>query len=591
MIDAIGSKRSSEERGTTYASRSSQRNWVKTLSVAVIAIALLTGASLRIARLGSVPLGLAQDEAVDGYDAYSILKTGRDHHGNFMPIVMQGFNDYRMPLFQYSLVPMVWMLGLQTEVVRLGAAIWGIIDLIAITCAAGLMLGWEGAAAAAILGALMPWHLELSRYGIETTAASATVSIAMASFLMWVRDRRNSWLFLSSLSFGLSLYTYAVTKALVPLLLAMIAVLYWRELKQARMKALAALAIVFVIALPQAFKFISNTSAMQVEYSHLSIFSKDAICMGCDSRQTESAMKSIPWLLAANFASNFTPSFLFQRGDHGDHWTMIHPPHFGELLPEQAVLIALALIGLLGSVRRKVAILILAWVLFAAVPAALIKPLGVGFYQPGNVPTPWALITSKIIPTPVRPSMLLDHTDSRHGAMAMAPWILMSALGFVVLLDLTSRSVILRWIAVALLGVGILFHSVRFLSNYFEDFPTYAAPYFQYGIKEVLQTIDKKYPSDIPVVISPRINQPYIYVLFFQQYPPAAFQKGPVLQEPGIFGHVAGFGRYSFLEQTRPYVQWPHGVFVYVSVERVFGQPDVTINYPDGSVAYKIVVK
>ena len=125
MIDAIGSKRSPEERASTYAPRSSHRNLVKTLSAVVIAVALLAGAGLRVARLGSVPLGLAQDEAVDGYDAYSILKTGRDHHGNFMPIVMQGFNDYRMPLFQYSLVPLVWMLGLKTEVVRLGAGIWG----------------------------------------------------------------------------------------------------------------------------------------------------------------------------------------------------------------------------------------------------------------------------------------------------------------------------------------------------------------------------------------------------------------------------------------------------------------------------------
>jgi hypothetical protein len=591
MIDVIGSKRSSEERATTYASRSSQRNLVKTLSAAVIAVALLAGAGLRVARLDSVPLGLAQDEAVDGYDAYSILKTGRDHHGNFMPIVMQGFNDYRMPLFQYSLVPLVWMLGLKAEVVRLGAAIWGMADLVAITCVAGLMLGWTGAAAAAILGALMPWHLELSRYGIETTAASATVSIAMASFLMWVRNRRNSWLFLSSLSFGLSLYTYAVTKALVPLLLTMIIVLYWRELNQARRKALAALAIVFVIALPQAFKFISNASLMQVEYRHLSMFSEDAICMGCDVKQTESAMKSIPYLLVANFASNFTPSFLFQHGDRGDHWTMIHPPNFGELLPEQAALIVLALIALLGSARRKVAILILGWVLFAAVPAALIKPLGVGFYQPGDVPMPWVMINSEIPPTPVTPSMLLDHTDSRHSAMAMAPWILMSALGFVVLLDLTSGRSILRWVAVALLGAGILFHSARYLRNYFEDFPTYAAPYFQYGIKEFLQTIDKTYSAEIPVVISARINQPYIYVLFFEQYRPAAFQRGPVQQEPGIFGHVAGFGRYRFVPQNRPYVELPHGVFVYRSVERTLAPPDVTINYPDGSLAYKIVVK
>ena len=41
----------------------------------VIAVALLAGAGLRVARLGSVPVGIAQDEAVDGYDAYSILKT------------------------------------------------------------------------------------------------------------------------------------------------------------------------------------------------------------------------------------------------------------------------------------------------------------------------------------------------------------------------------------------------------------------------------------------------------------------------------------------------------------------------------------
>ena len=293
--------------------------------------------------------------------------------------------------------------------------------------------------------------------------------------------------------------------------------------------------------------------------------------MGCDAKQTELAKKSIPSLLVANFASNFTPAFLFQRGDRGDRWTMIHPPNFGELLPEQAVLIALALIALLGSTRRKAAILILGWVLVAAVPAALIKPLGVGFYQPGEVPTPWVMMNSETPPTPVTPSMLLDHTDSRHGAMAMTPWILMSALGFAVLLDLTSGSAILRWATVALLGIGILFHSARFLRNYFEDFPTYAAPYFRYGVKEFLQTIDKKYNADIPVVISPRINQPYIYVLFFEQYPPTAFQKGPVLQEPGIFGHVSGFGRYSFVPQNRPYAELPHGAFVLEALNRHSG--------------------
>ena len=276
---------------------------MKKLSAALIALALVAGMGLRVARLDKVPPALAQDEACDGYDAYSILKTGRDHHGNFMPIVMQGFNDYRMPLFQYSLVPLVGVFGLKTAVVRLGAAIWGIVDLVAITIAAGLMLGWPGAAAAAILGALMPWHLELSRYGIEATAASATISVAMASFFMWLRRRKDLWLLLSGVSFGLSLYTYAITKALLPLLLGLIAILYWRELKESRIKALTALAIVFVLALPQAVMIIRNAAAMQAEYRHLSLFNPDSICMGCDSEQTKLAMSSIPYLLVANFAS------------------------------------------------------------------------------------------------------------------------------------------------------------------------------------------------------------------------------------------------------------------------------------------------
>ena len=118
----------------------------------------------------------------------------------------------------------------------------------------------------------------------------------------------------------------------------------------------------------------------------------------------------------------------------------------------------------------------------------------------------------------------------------MTPWILLSALGFVVLLDMTSKTPALRAGAVFLLLAGLTFHSARYVRTYFEDFPTLAAPYFQYGIKEFIQTIDQQPGSDLPVVITSRINQPYIYVLFFQKYSPADYQKRPVRQRPGLFG-------------------------------------------------------
>ena len=48
----------------------------------------------------------------------------------------------------------------------------------------------------------------------------------------------------------------------------------------------------------------------------------------------------------ANWAGYYTPSFLFLTGDRGDHWSLLHPRGFGQLLPEQAPLILIALAGL-----------------------------------------------------------------------------------------------------------------------------------------------------------------------------------------------------------------------------------------------------
>jgi len=92
-----------------------------------------------------------------------------------------------------------------------------------------MLFGWPGAAAASLIGALMPWHLEFSRYGIEATAASATVTIAITCFFLWLERRRDRWLLQSGLWFGFSLYTYAITKVTVPLLIGLLAILYWRD--------------------------------------------------------------------------------------------------------------------------------------------------------------------------------------------------------------------------------------------------------------------------------------------------------------------------------------------------------------------------
>ncbi len=420
-------------------------------------VAIVAGIALRVCRLGTVPLGLHPDEACDGYDAYSIWMTGRDHHGNFLPLAMQGFNDYRMPLFQYSIVPLVAAFGLKTSVVRFGAALWGIADLLAVTAIAALMLGLPGAAAASLLYALSPWHLAFSRHGQELSVASATVSLAMLAFFVWLRFRKDRWLFASAILFGLSLYAYSLNKAVTPLLIAMLAIVYWDEIRTAAKPALIAVAIVIALAAPQAILFITHSAEMGARFMQTSIASYK--CPTCDEPSLLEDLEN----MSGSMLGYFTPSFLFVDGDRGDHWTLLHPPGFGQLLPEQAILVAVALLALLAP-RRKAsvpskrgrsrarhrveshprrergrkdfAIVMVAWLILGALPAAAVVPLGAFQPEPGKlIPTAWLLMEHPLGGVPLSPSLLMSHPDSRHALFEMVPWTLLSALGFVTLLD------------------------------------------------------------------------------------------------------------------------------------------------------------
>ncbi len=562
------------------------------LSVWLLALALIAGVVLRTVWLDQVPPGFHQDEACDGYDAYSILLTGRDHHGNFLPVVIQGFNDYRMPLFDYSLVPLIGAFGLKPAVVRLGAAMWGSVDLAAIAIICALTLGFPGAAIAVLLAALSPWHLALSRYGIETTAASATVSIAMACFFLWLRWRNGRWLLLCGLFFGLSFYSYAITRPFTVLMILLLSHSYKRELEQAGSEALGALGIIVLCAAPQIVFYLLHPADALMPFKHLSLFEHVQAQGG--------SLLAFLGMFGTACLSYFTPSFLFLHGDPGDHWTLVHPPGFGQLLPEQAVLIALALTALFDKRRRKFTLLLLGWLLCATLPAALTIPLGSQQPEPPTaLPTPWMLLDYSSVPDqPITASLLLAHPDSRHAALAMVPWILLSALGFAVLLELPSKNRVVRAAVVSVLVGAVIFSGGRFVKSYFGDYPTIAAPFFSYGMDKVVDAVQKFNDGEGPAAITDRPEMPYIFVLFFERYSPTLFQRedvsyGWALSPPpaSLFAPVTGFDRYLLVDPTWAFSLFPHGIFVFAPNEILPMRPALSIRYPDGSVAYNVVTK
>ena len=590
---------------------------MKHLAPVLIITALLIGAGLRVVRLERVPLGLYCDEACNGYDAYSILRTGRDHHGNFLPLVIQGFNDERMALFDYSLVPLIGAFGLRPGVVRLGAALWGITDLIAIVVLAGLMLGPPGAVVAAVLVAISPWHLPLSRFGIESTVASATVSLAMACFFLWLKRREDRWLLLSGVFFGLTLYSNPIAKGFTVLILGLLILLYWKELKAVRGKALIAPAIVVALAAPQAVLLWRHFAELQAHFRELSLFNYISTCPGCSpSGQAESARASFV-VRATDFGaawlSYFSPDFLFLSGDKGGHSELLFPPGFGMLLPEQGFLVGFALVGLFCGQRRKLTVLFIGWLVLAALPAALLVPQGAWSPESaGHLPTPVVLARRLGPNVPLTPWLLFAHPEARHDVLAIAPWTLLSALGFVTLLAWTSRRAFLRLVAVGLIATAGICHGALFIRSYFYDYPILAAPYFYYGLDRVIESVEKFRGPDDPVIIDRRIAQGYMQVLFNEHYPPALLQRGslqydkdayPLLLNP--HSEPIAFDHYFFEDPWSAIPAFKEGIFVFAGARRFVGNafgpneameksavlPIASVRYADGKIAYTVVYK
>src|SRR3989344_3903352 len=66
------------------------------------------------------------DEAAFAYNSYSILNTGRDEYGNFMPLRLKSFNDNKLPLYSYLSMPFIKFMGLSETSAR------GLNDLVSI---------------------------------------------------------------------------------------------------------------------------------------------------------------------------------------------------------------------------------------------------------------------------------------------------------------------------------------------------------------------------------------------------------------------------------------------------------------------------
>lgn len=313
--------------------------------LAIILLAIL----VRFVGLSALPPALNRDEAALGYNAYSILKTGKDEHGQKFPLAFKSIGDYKMPLYIYAAVLPVKLFGLNDFSIRFWSAFAGVISVIMIYLITKKPL-------AALLMALNPWAVFYSRIAYEA-------NLALALFLvgLWLVMNKKIWGLIFWLLAGL---TYSSALIFIPLFFIFFYYRYHPKIIPS---------ILFIALFSLIFVSLWQVSSQK---QNITVFS-DPYLIDTYNKARTLQYQTNPLatklfynkyvyfgkIVAVNYLKTFSPQFLIFKGDNHP-WHQI--PKVGNFY---FIEIILALIGMFKLKKHK--LLFFAWLLLTPLASAI----------------------------------------------------------------------------------------------------------------------------------------------------------------------------------------------------------------------------
>ncbi len=313
--------------------------------LAIILLAIL----VRFIGLSSLPPALNRDEAALGYNAYSILKTAKDEHGQFLPLSFKSIGDYKMPLYIYATVIPVKLFGLNDFSIRFWSAFAGVISVIMIYLITKKPL-------AALLMALNPWAVFYSRIAFEA-------NLALALFLvgLWLIINKKIW---GLIFWLLACLTYSSALIFIPLFFIFIYYRYHPKIVPS---------ILFIAFFSLIFVGLWQVSSQK---KNITVFSDPYLIDTYNKERTFQYQKNplaariffnkyvyFGKIIAKNYLKTFSPKFLILKGDNHP-WHQI--PGVGNFY---FIEIILALVGMFKLKKHK--LLFFSWLLLAPLASAI----------------------------------------------------------------------------------------------------------------------------------------------------------------------------------------------------------------------------
>ena len=228
---------------------------------ALLLIAL--GCVLRLYALGALPWGLNQDEASAGYEAWALLHDGIDRCGDSWPVLFTSWGSGQNVLMSYLAMPGIALFGLSELTLRLPNAIFGCLTLPVMWLLARYARGENFGLTALLLLAVNPWHIMMSRWGLESNLLPFFLLLGI---YLTARAKEHPWSLLgAAVSLALGIYAYGTAFFFLPVYLILSVIWLRRDLHPASF--FTALGVFILLALPITVCQIIN--ALDLEEVHL----------------------------------------------------------------------------------------------------------------------------------------------------------------------------------------------------------------------------------------------------------------------------------------------------------------------------------
>lgn len=479
--------------------------------ILLILISLLS-VTLFLYKMNVSPPALNADEAANAYDAYSILKTGKDQYGNFMPLRFKSFGDYKLPLLTYLAIPFIKVFGLtETGIRMVNLPFVFFFPIIIFLLTEELFNKKSVSLLAAFLSAFAPGLQLLGRQAHEGFLTAFFLTLLSYLFIRLIKKSSiiNYSLFFITLLVSLFGYHFSRLWAGFYFLLFLFVGVGFPDPIKKKLSRWFLLVFIFVVFLFGMTDLIYKPTRIQ----NLLFFNNIGFSLKINELRAEGGSRLVYNKLTIGlkdltneYLKYFSPQFLVINGDENVRFGF---PGVSPITPLEYLFIFIGLYYLFKN-KEKWRYLILLMLLFSPISAAL----------------SWAgeSITRSIF--------------------IFIPILIIVAYGIINFFYKKHFVFILLFIICYLL---FNFYSWDFYLNHYPKRAIILRSW-QAGYKELSDYIKTNYNRFDKFYITRKNGQPYIFFLFYLEYPPEKYQKESSLSSADQygFGQVEKFDKFIF---------------------------------------------